>query len=305
MFVDFWDVGATAPTAVRMSTGDICLHLLADWVPSLPASVGTSFIGWPPFLLESRSFNGRDVMTIHKLAGRTERQWKSVLSWMLGIAGTRHVLRLLGYRWIAPLSAFYPDAAQFVDLSQWHVSFPRSSIVADRDPQSASRLRPDYVALRSTGGGTYDWAVAESKGTKVYLGSKTNCPRHWANQARNVVLYVNDGLISIPRHFVIATRVNPNASRASTRRIQLRAWNHREQLDAVAGTLPPGACADIASAHLFGLFRGLGLRENAIAIALSVQARSEVRQSRSPHALRRRGVGSDQRKFLISLLKMA
>jgi hypothetical protein len=35
-----------------MTISDISGHLLADWVPSLPAAVGSSFIGWPPFLIE-------------------------------------------------------------------------------------------------------------------------------------------------------------------------------------------------------------------------------------------------------------
>jgi hypothetical protein len=180
---------------------------------------------------------------------------------MLGVAGTRHVLALEAYRWIAPLSAFYPDAVQVVDLSAWHVSFPRSAVTVDRHPQSRSRLRPDYVALRSTGGGPIQWAVAESKGTQARLASIANCPTVWANQVRNVVLTVNGSNITIPRHLVIATRVNPNASNPSTRRIQLRAWNRKEDPDLPAPSLPHGAAVEIAAAHLFGLFRGLRLRQ--------------------------------------------
>jgi hypothetical protein len=45
----------------------------------------------------------------------TGAEW--ALSWMLGVAGARHILASEGYRWIAPLSAFYPDAVQAVDLS--------------------------------------------------------------------------------------------------------------------------------------------------------------------------------------------
>jgi hypothetical protein len=99
-----------------MTTEDISSHLLADWVPSLPAAVASSFIGWPPFLVEPILFNGHNVLSLRSEAGRSERQWKSVLSWMLGVAGARHVLATEGYRWIAPLSAFYPNAAGAVDL---------------------------------------------------------------------------------------------------------------------------------------------------------------------------------------------
>ena len=206
----------------------------------------------------------------------------------LGVAGARHVLALEGYRWIAPLSAFYPNAVQEVDLSAWHTSFPRSSVVADEDPTSRSRLRPDYVALRSKDDGSYEWAIVESKGTKAYLSSKTTCPRAWTSQVRNVQVVVNGSVISIPRHLVIATRINPNAKRPSARCIQLRAWNRKaESNDDLAG-LPGGALTDIVSAHLFGLFHRLKLRENAIAIALSVQSRNEARQSGPEEPRRRR-----------------
>jgi hypothetical protein len=79
---------------------------------------------------------------------RSERQWKSFLSWMLGVAGTRHVLASEGYRWVAPVSAFYTDAVQVVDLSAWNPLFPRSILTTTRRPGSQSRLCPDYLALR-------------------------------------------------------------------------------------------------------------------------------------------------------------
>ena len=195
MFVEYWWVGATQASIVPMSAADISGYLVADWVPSLPVAVGSAFIGWPPFLIDTVPFKGSSLLTLREEAGRSERQWKGVLSWMLGVAGTRHALKSENYRWIAPLSAFYPDARQTVDLSTWNASFPRGVLTASRNPQSSSRLRPDYVALRSTAacqpGGQFDWAVAESKGTQRSLASLNNCPPSWANQARNIILSVN------------------------------------------------------------------------------------------------------------------
>ena len=69
-----------------LTVADISSHLLADWMPALPAIVGSSFIGWPPFLLELAKFNETTVLAVRAEAGRSERQWKSVLSWMLGVA---------------------------------------------------------------------------------------------------------------------------------------------------------------------------------------------------------------------------
>jgi len=263
-----------------VNTREICGHLLSDWVPSLPAAVGRSFIGWPPFLLHPTMFHGIEVLALRAEAGRCDRQWKSVLSWMLGVAGARHVLGAEGYRWIAPLSAFYPNAIQPVDLSAWHSSFPRSSISATRPPGNRSRLLPDYLALKSTSvarsGGSFEWAVAEAKGTQNCLTAAGWCPIAWSNQVRNVLIELNGSRITIPRHLVIATRVNPNAASQRARRLQVRAWN---QTDSEESVLYPDGAVDIVAAHLFGLFKGLGLRENALALALSVQIRAQSRRS--------------------------
>jgi hypothetical protein len=121
-----------------MTTSEVSGHLLADWVPSLPVAVGPSFIGWPPYLLDAANINGKDLILVRAEAGRSERQWKSFLSWMLGVAGARHVLASEGYRWVAPVSAFYTGAVQSVDLSAWNPMFP-SSVVTIRLRISVSK----------------------------------------------------------------------------------------------------------------------------------------------------------------------
>lgn len=200
---------------------------------------------------------------------------------MLGVAGARHFLRRERYTWVAPLSAFYPNAVRTVDVQAWPPQFPQTKLVTDRNRASRSRLRPDYIALRPIPGaqsaGAYEWAVAEAKGVADQLSGKTACPADWYSQARNVTVTVNGAEIMVPRHLVVATRVNPNAAKASTRRLQIRAWNRKEELSP-EHRLPPEAAVDIASAHLFGMFRALRLRENALALALSVQLRTEIRR---------------------------
>jgi hypothetical protein len=59
--------------------------------------------------------------------------------------------------------------------------------------------------------------------------------------------------------------------------MQVRAWN---QADQHVQQLPPAAAVEIAAAHLFGLFRGLRMPQNALAIALSVQERQDVQIGR-------------------------
>jgi hypothetical protein len=257
-----------------MTLGHVSGHLAADWVPSLPAAVGSSFIGWPPFLLESNWATGEELLGLRALARRSDRQWKGVLSWMLGVAGARHILDSEGYRWIAPLSAFYPDTVQPVDISNWHPLFPPSRITAAAAPGSQSRLRPDYVALRSTSSssGSLEWALVEAKGTRRPLKSLRACPAAWYDQVHNAIILIDNSPITVPRHLVVATRVNPNAAGERARRLQVRAWNQNEQPEEPG--LPPDAGIEIVAAHLFGLFNALGLRQNAVAIALSTQARA-------------------------------
>lgn len=277
MFVQYWPVGTTSAESLPMTTGDVSGHLLADWIPSFPAALGASFLGWPQFLITTVTQRSKLFLTLASVTGSTERQWKGVLSWMLGVAGARHVLQSEGYRWIAPLSAFYPNAAQPVATS-----FPLSSVSASRDPNSSCRLLPDYLALRPNpvGQGTYgyDWAVAEAKGSSSSLTNMDAAPSAWSNQVRNVIVTANGQAVTIPRHLVICTRVHPNAKREQTRRIQLRCWNRKST---EGDKIPTAAAADVAAAHLFGLFRGLGMPGSASALALSVRVRAAKRDGRS------------------------
>lgn len=117
--------------------------------------------------------------------------------------------------------------------------------------------------------------MVEAKGTQACLTNRPACPNAWASQARGVVVRVNGFRIATPRHLVVATRVNPNATNPRRRRIQIRAWNRTDEPE--ESRLPSEATVVIAAAHLFGLFRGLRLRDNALAMAVSVQARTEAR----------------------------
>lgn len=274
MHVQYWKVGAQTATDLALTTSEVSGHLLEDWVPSLPAKVSSAFVGWPPFLTERVRVARQNYLAMHARAGRSDRQWKGVLSWMMGVAGTRHILADEGYRWIAPLSAFYDESALPVDHPSWPVSFPTSSIAAASKPTSPSRLRPDYLALRQRVDRSYELAVAESKGTAICLTSMHKCPDVWRDQVQNVEVRVNGSVVRIPRHIVVATRVNPNALNPKTRRIQIRAWNS----DVDSEERPPdGVGADIAAAHLFGIFNNLGLVANARAQALAVALRHDER----------------------------
>ena len=253
MIVEFWNVGATTASSLPLTVQTVSSHILADWLPALPTSLSPTLIGWPPFLIETVRMSLGECLTMRQRAARTEKQWKGFVSWMLGVAGTRQFLEAEGYRWVAPLSAFYPETTQEFDLSRWNTRFPPSSLRAERLEGSQSRLRPDYLAIRPLPSndidGSYELAVAESKGTHKNLVGQTSCPTSWYKQARNISIIIDNSPIQIPRHIVVATRVNPNAERPNTRRLQVRAWNKAEEVNT---SLPPNVAPDIVAAQLFG-----------------------------------------------------
>lgn len=256
-----------------------CLNLLADWAPSFRPEIATSFIGWPPYLLEPRRINEREFWALAEQASRSERQWKGVLSWMLGVAGARRFLERDGYRWVAPVSAFYRRITQRVDLSRWHGDYPRGTLVADLPQGSKIRLMPDFVALKSTASGSevLEWAVVEAKGTSSALDKKDKCSAAWRGQANNVRFSKRDRSgapqsVTVERHVVVATRVNARFSKnAQNRCIALRAWNSTN--NSQKNGLGLSGAVEIASASLFGIFKVLGYGEIAKALAASVRRR--------------------------------
>jgi hypothetical protein len=189
---------------------------------------------------------------------------------MLGVAGARHVLAKEGYRWIAPVSAFYPEAKTAVAIGDWPKRFIPGALTATA--ATPYRLRPDYIATKRVGSSPHlEFASIEAKGTPRSMANWTSCPVNWKRQAKNVELKLDGVPVHVSRAIVVATRVNPNAVRSSTRALQIRAWNSQEGEDHPDQWR---AGAEVVTAHLFGFFRNLGLSQNAIAIAAGAHSRS-------------------------------
>lgn len=275
-FIRFWGVGEDPRSRLELPIEKVSGHLTVDWVPSLPASVSSSLVGWPPHLIEPILEDESEFLAMRLEVERSDGQWKVFLSWMLGVACTRQFLESEGYLWVAPLSAFYPkpnpNATTPVDLSpNWDLlTFPSSSVVVTRKQGSLYRLRPDYIAIRpevpQVG---YEWAVVEAKGTSKRL---KNCPDDWHEQVRSVDVKLDGEPLQVHRNLVVATRVDRESTNSLTRRIAVRAWNSTK--DPKLSAFPAKAAVEVVAAHLFGLFRTLHLHENARALALSTQARN-------------------------------
>jgi hypothetical protein len=273
--VQYWPVGSTSDTTLTLIQGDISRFLLTDWLPDLPVSISQSIMGWPQYLIEVETGVPRPYLYLSRIAGWSERQWKVVLSWMLGVVGTRRVLANENYSHIAPCSAFYPERKQLVSIPSWVPKYPPSILEIDRNPTSKSRLRPDYIAARSGPSGNYEFAIVESKGIKQSLQNLNSCPTGWKNQSENAIVKIDGLPTTIPRHLVVATRCNPNAKRKQARRLQIRAWNSQTNHHSTDNRI----LVEIVSAHYVALLRNLGLIENIRALGLSAFARLEKRSA--------------------------
>jgi hypothetical protein len=258
---EFWKVGDADPTWLDFTSQDVSSRLAEDWLPSLPPDVSRALIGWPDFLLESIAYKGRDCLALRQLAGRTERQWRVFLSWMVGVAGARHFLKEDGYQWVAPVSAFYQSSK--VDPGKWPGQYHQEKLRAHRRPKSRAKLRPDLLAVRPLDGGGYELASVEVKGVRS-LGPKPSALQRWQRQSKNIYLEYDGQPVLIARYIVVATRVNPSGE-DKTRRLQVRTWNHAvTHAESHAGNL---AALEIATAHLYGLCRNVWLPASARALA--------------------------------------
>lgn len=272
----YWPVGASASVPLALTTAELSGYLVSDWVSNIPSVTAVDLMGWPQYLLTVAG--ATNELTLVPELRTCERQWKGFVSWMLGVALARKILDNEGYQWVAPASAFYANKLVPVSTHGWHPSYPPSRLRITADPQNPSNLQPDYVALRLSGSaGHFDWALAEAKGIDRPLKSMTTAPLPWFHQVRNAkVSALAPGAtvgtpVQISRHMVIATRVSPNASRDTTRRLQIRAWNSEKAIPRQSAS---AAAFEVIAAHLHGLCQNVGLYENADAIARAARLRA-------------------------------
>lgn len=258
-----WKVGSYFWDNLALTPQDVSAHLLSDWLPGVPAGQGVAFMGWPNRLLSSQW----GQLCLSDVVTRTERQWKGMISWMLGVAGSRAYLTDDNYRWIAPVSAFFENAIQPVNVPQWYLPFPEPDLTINRIKPRV--LCPDYIVARSSAnGGAIEWAVAEAKGTAKSLANRTACEPDWQEQVRNIRITLRGSTLTPQRHIVIATRVNPAGP---DRLLRIKGWNQQQPDDSDA--FAP-ALSEVVSAHLFGLYAGLGLSSISRQLAFAVFRRA-------------------------------
>lgn len=270
MSIQFLDVGKKTVTYFPCTQEDLSSELIRDWLPSFAVSSPIAYLGWPMQLLEEKSLDKHQCLCIHPKVATSDRQWKGFVSWMLGVAGARVALKKMGYRWIAPASAFYQERTIDVDVD-WPDKFPKSRLSLARAVGNKSKLRPDYLALKRKKKGQYPITSVEAKGTKQAIMTENfvNCPSKWAQQVRNIALS-NDGKpLPISRYLVIGTRVCPKRNPSIISPLAIRAWNSASSGPKYDHS--PEKVLPIVYASLFGLFQNLGQSNVAEGLAESLE----------------------------------
>jgi hypothetical protein len=260
MYIQFLDVGSKEMELLPCTRENLASELTHDLLPTFAVSSPIAYLGWPIQLLEVNRFGNTECLSVHPILENSDRQWKGFVSWMLGVAGARVVLKHMGYRWIAPASAFYQERTRNLSID-WPDDFPPSCLSLSRANGNKSKLRPDYLALKRDENGEYRITSVEAKGTKKAIMSAgcSNCPKRWYQQVRNIELSFDGEKLAISRYLVIGTRVLPKERSNIINPLAIRAWNSTTsgpRLDRSQEKVLP-----IVYANLYGIFHNLGQSE--------------------------------------------
>ena len=256
MQFEYYSFGAFTPSAVPVSLTDLAKYPATEWLPGTPNAIANGLTSIFSSLLLPEWSSGRTYWSINPDIDRVDRQWKGATSWVIGIAFARYVAEQEGYQWWAPVSAFRGDEKSgYSTTGNWIVGAPIFDFAVNRKTGNKTRLTPDYVLCRLSDTGSYEFAFMEAKGNKRKLDNRPNVPDDWGDQVNSVDLYYRKLLVPMNRRIVVATRIHPTAVRMQSRRIVVRAWNHKEQNFYHEYT----ALAHFLAVHYAGLCQRLGL----------------------------------------------
>lgn len=224
MKFDYYPVGTKDYDLSSVAGTQLAKYIATDWFPGVPTSAVNGFADIICSVLNVEGYDS--YWCVNPDLAVTDKQWKAATSWILGVAFTRFVIEKEGYPWWSPVSAFEAQrTGGTTKTGEWLPRLPRSQFRIEKCKSSTSRLLPDYIVCRITPNGQYEYAIVESKGTKDNIARWDTAPKKWSDQARNAELFFRDKQQTVSRNLVVATRVNPSATRSRSRRIAVRVWN--------------------------------------------------------------------------------
>ncbi len=229
MQIEYYPPRSKAPVFKKVSAEDLAGYLGTEWIPGTPRSFIDSLTEIIGTILTRVKLNGSvDSWCVNADVADTDRQWRGVTSWIIGVAFARDVMESEGYSWWSPVSGFSGTVSTGkTKTGRWMPWIPRSLYSVEK-LGTKSNLLPDYTACRLSGDGTFQYAFVESKGTKNNIQNKHLAPADWLNQVNNAKLLFRERIAPVAHRYVVATRINPDAKRANTRRIIVRAWDSQD-----------------------------------------------------------------------------
>jgi hypothetical protein len=209
---------ANKVTRQQMTMQRVALHLLTDFRPW--AAPPGAHIGFLPFVASMLSQSPSKWET-HRNVEHYEKQWRPVISWLIGSAFSREAIDFLGWSAAIPVSVLASSQAGRGPWPKYLAAALTTPVVVQRKRKG---LMPDYLAVPT---GSLSFAFFESKGgqhptiTSKKPGSKlTKQLTAWTQQVCNARLIVNGHTQAVER-WIAATRVHPGAR---SRETYVRLW---------------------------------------------------------------------------------
>lgn len=197
----------------------IALHLITDFRPW--AAPPGAHVGFLPFLASMIS-SSRSRWETHPDVEHYEKQWRPVISWLIGSAFCREAIDTLGWSAAIPVSVLEPSHKRG---GPWPAYLATALKIARVEVhRKCTGLMPDYLAVPSGNG---PFAFFESKGGKFPTIGR-NLPgvklaeliRMWTKQVCNAELVVH-GQTHAAERWIAATRVHPGSRSRAT---YVRLW---------------------------------------------------------------------------------
>lgn len=207
-------------TLPQMPVQRVALHLLTDFRPW--AAPPGAHLGFIPFVSSMISMSQRSRWETHRDLEYYEKQWRPVVSWLIGSAFSREAIDLMGWSAAIPVSVLASSHAKRGPWPKYLAIALRLASV--RVKRKRKGLMPDYLAVPT---GTGPFAFFESKGGRHPTIARqspgktlTKNLKAWTQQVCNAELILN-GQAQRAERWISATRVHPGSRSRAT---YVRLW---------------------------------------------------------------------------------
>lgn len=136
MYFQYYPVGESTVKKESVTDLEIASYIATEWFPNVPYSVINGFAEVIGNVLMPIRKGSSTFWHVNPDLAITDRQWKGMTSWIVGVAFTRFVIESEGYPWWSPVSAFKGDRSRgLTTTGNWLPSIPRTNFRASPKPK--------------------------------------------------------------------------------------------------------------------------------------------------------------------------